>query len=258
MTDLNIQRQLDKHFLICSSSLEVAKAFNKITRLEKIDKSVSLLTTDINLNNKNIKGLSEQIQNLQAKIDEIGNLKEMGEEIEQIESDNIKVKQEKTNIQSLEEDIISIESIEQKLTKYKNLPKALEVFNQIEEASSEIKNAQAEVESLCSIIERIDELANNISNIDKWLKDALIDYESLQAQSISIQDENEKIKRIEDSLTSINRANEIGEKYKKDLNNCVSKYKEFLKTIKICPFCDVCKTPLEEHDFNLFLKGIQL
>jgi len=53
--DINVQGQLDQHFLITSSGGDVARTINKITKLENVDKWTSELTTNINTTSKIIK-----------------------------------------------------------------------------------------------------------------------------------------------------------------------------------------------------------
>jgi exonuclease SbcC len=58
---INIQTQLEQHFLIVSSPGDVARELNKITRIEKVDAWVSSLTSKINGENRDVKLLEKQI-----------------------------------------------------------------------------------------------------------------------------------------------------------------------------------------------------
>lgn len=256
MSELNIQKQLDKHFLICSSPSEVAKVFNRVTRLEKIDKSVSLLTTDINSCNKEIKNLSEQIQNLQSQINEIGDVEQMEQKNEVI----IRLGQDIVDMQSKIEKLMividNIESIKEQLSKTEDLKAARVVFTQIEDLDSEISTMRQNMDSLFSYIESIEALYNMNMVFYKSLDNAIEHYQSLEDQYQSLRDQHNDIVRLENILKAIEKTETDMELSNRKLQRKISDYKDFLKRITICPFCPQCHTPIEEHDFNLFLKGL--
>lgn len=254
MSELNIQRQLDKHFLICSSPAEVAKTFNRITRLEKIDKSVSLLTTDINSQNKNIKSLTEEIQELQVKVDDIGDLKGMEIECRDIIDYENNLKENDKKIGKVSIIISAIESVRDSLDKYKKLPAALKSFEIVEQSLIEKKDYDNDMERLSDIV---DDLIDRLEKLEatKGIEQALIDYELVQAGSSSVIQYNQDISELEWIVNECEKSEGSMTGFKKALNKGVSEYKAFLSTINICPFCDKCSTPLAEHDFNLFLKG---
>ena len=85
MTELNIQSQLSKPFLICNSSGEVAKTFNRITRLEKPDQAISALTTDINTKNKELKTLEMQKIVIVNEITKLGDVQSMQDDCVKLE-----------------------------------------------------------------------------------------------------------------------------------------------------------------------------
>jgi len=84
MTELNSQEQTDQPFLICNSAGEVAKTFNRITKLEKVDSAISAITTDINSENKKIKQLELQEVELKKKLDGVGDVDSMVDELAKI------------------------------------------------------------------------------------------------------------------------------------------------------------------------------
>lgn len=68
ISELNIQRQLDKPFLVTSSAGEVAKTINRITRLEMVDEWISDLTSSINSINREKDQLEGEIDSHAEKI----------------------------------------------------------------------------------------------------------------------------------------------------------------------------------------------
>jgi DNA repair protein SbcC/Rad50 len=88
LSEINIQEQLEKQFLICSSPGETAKAINRITHMEEIDTWTSKFTTRINSANGTINQLTQQQETLEGQlktytgIDEIGMVLEKAEKLE--------------------------------------------------------------------------------------------------------------------------------------------------------------------------------
>jgi DNA repair protein SbcC/Rad50 len=256
MSELNIQRQLDKHFLICSSPAEVAKTFNRITRLEKIDKSVALLTTDINSQNKNIKSLNEETQRLQEKIDDIGDLKEMEIECKDITDDENDLKENDKKIEKVSIIIIAIESVSESLNKYKKLPNALKAFEIVEQLLIGQKDYDNDIERLSDVL---DDLTCRLEKLKATedIEKALISFELLLKQWSDFETYKKEMSDIEDAIYICEKLKSSTEGFKKELDKDIKEYKAFLSTISICPFCEKCSTPLSEHDFNLFLKEFE-
>lgn len=256
MSELNIQRQLDKHFLICSSPAEVAKTFNRITRLEKIDKSVSLLTTDINSQNKSIKSLTEEVKELQTKIDGIGSLKGMEIECRDIADDESDLKENDKKIEKVSIIATAIESVSAALDKYENLPDALKAFEVIEQLLTEKKDHDNDTESFLDIVDDLIDRSEKLE-VTKDIEQALTDYELLRTESLSADRCNEDVFGLNYTIEKCENSESSMNLFKKELDIKVKEYKAFLKTIRFCPFCDKCSTPIAEHDFNLFLKEFE-
>jgi DNA repair protein SbcC/Rad50 len=70
ISELNVQKQLDKPFLVTSSAGEVAKTINRITRLEMVDNWVTDLTQTINSTNREKERLEAEIEASGIKIKE--------------------------------------------------------------------------------------------------------------------------------------------------------------------------------------------
>lgn len=257
MSELNIQKQLDRHFLICSSPVEVAKVFNRITRLEKIDKTVSLLTTDINSCNKEIRRTNDGIAEIQTALNQIGDLSSM-----ELDSENI------VNLQMQYNDLILGQSTLQSkvdfitsslasMEKYANIQKAMAEFTMMADLQNNIDIFVEECEERESTIQSI-QIAEKQYKKYQQCQEMSADYESLMQCKDEVEYEEDILKELQKALENLDKhclaMQEAGNKLKEELKS----YKVFLNTIKICPFCDKCTTPLEEHDFNLFLKGFEI
>jgi len=81
LSEINFQDQLSEHFLITSSPGEVARTFNRILNIEKVDEYVSKLTTKINTTNTIIKEKTEQIESLTNQIKDLDYLDDLQEKV---------------------------------------------------------------------------------------------------------------------------------------------------------------------------------
>lgn len=68
MGELNVQNQLDPHFLITGSAREVARVMNRITKIEEVDEWTKKLTTAINTSNKEVSIYQDQLDGFKTKL----------------------------------------------------------------------------------------------------------------------------------------------------------------------------------------------
>jgi len=89
MTDVNVQRQLDAPFLLSQSSGEVARFFNKIIKLDDIDKVLSTADSVKRETKQTLLTFQSQIQDVKVKIqtyDWIENAKQQAEKLRRIDT----------------------------------------------------------------------------------------------------------------------------------------------------------------------------
>ena len=85
LSSLNVQEQLDGPFLICSSPGEVAREFNKVTRLENADKWALGFTTRINTANQEVSILEGQLEGQRKEMEEYGDLPDIERVVQRAE-----------------------------------------------------------------------------------------------------------------------------------------------------------------------------
>ncbi len=207
--ELNFQRQLDKPFLICESPGEVAKIFNKITRLEKPDRAISTLTTDINSENKILKQLKTDESDIKTEIESLGNVKEMDADFKAVEG--------------------------------------------INEMLVNIVIRKSGLNALVNEIEKSEKVKNNIGSIFTEMKKDLNELLEYEKRYEKIDDEREELLDHIDTITQVER--NVKEN-KETLTNKAKQFRNFLDTIKVCPFCDKCKSPVSAHNLDEAIKGI--
>lgn len=85
LTDLNVQEQLDPHFLILDSPGEVAKQLNRVIRIEEVDGWITALTQRVNTANSEKTLLNGQIIELDNQLKQYKNLDQFEQDVERIE-----------------------------------------------------------------------------------------------------------------------------------------------------------------------------
>lgn len=232
---INLQQQLDPHFLLSETSGKVALHFNKIAKLDKIDRAQSNVQKEINAINSEIKHRKKELE---------------------IKEDKLK---EFTDLDSLEWDLEDLESLEKKrLSKESKAKEITKLGNQINGIEQEIHLAEKEVQAEKSIdvvlglydekakkqskliefqkvINKISKTLANIESIEKVVKaEASINkvlklYEKRQKAALSankIEKLYKTTKKVKERLTSKEiELKELEETYKKEFP-------------EVCPLCN--------------------
>ena len=89
LSDINISRQFDRHFLLSESSGEVARRLNELVRLDIIDKTLSQTEKDKRVAKKEVAEAQEAISLYQKKLDAlswVGKAEVLVKELEQAEA----------------------------------------------------------------------------------------------------------------------------------------------------------------------------
>jgi exonuclease SbcC len=258
MTDLNIQRQLDKPFLICESPSEVAKVFNRITKLEKVDEAISLLTTDINSENKKLKIIEGQELELRQQIEDLGNIEEINSLNDDIQDNQKEIVNIENKIEGIEDLISSVNSYNDEIDKLSIIDKANIDYEAIIVIDQIVLSLCGKIDSLEDLIDEIESKNKDIEIFGKNIKSSEDDLSEIE---VLINDEDEVTANIFDLSEFVEDYNKLHIKFvdsKDSLSNLMEEYKCFIKTITICPFCDTCKEPIKSHNLDDILKEYKL
>lgn len=160
LTEINLQRQLDSHFLLSKTPGEVAQHFNKVARLDKIDSSTQNVTKWVNelsstigkeaTKDKPATGLIKQIKDAEEELKLYEHLEEFEAEVETLEQLSISLNLKRKNKQKLETLVQAI--------KDKN--------REIEEASS-LLTLEEEVDQLLELYKKRNYIENCKNKLSK-------------------------------------------------------------------------------------------
>ncbi len=89
ISDINLQQQLDRPFLLTETPGNVAKHFNKIAKINKINESLSLLKTKMNTINADIRAIQNNITEYEKQYNTYPDLDVIEVELENVEQNEI-------------------------------------------------------------------------------------------------------------------------------------------------------------------------
>jgi len=258
MSELNIQKQLDKPFLICESPTEVAKVFNRITKLEKVDDAISLLTTDINSENKKLKIIEGQELELKQQIEDLGNIEEINSLNDDIQDKQKEIVNIENKVESIEELISSINNYNDEIDRLSIAEKANIDYEAIIVVDQIILSSGGKIEGLEDLIDEIESKNKDIKFFGKNIKsleEDLSEIEKLINDEAKLENEIDSLSVF---ITTYSNLEEQFEDKRSELKESMKEYEIFIKSIKICPFCSECKEPIKNHNLTDILEEYKL
>lgn len=156
--DINIQKQLDSPFLLSETSGEIAKFFNRVFNLEKIDSSQQKVKSKHSDTKKRVSILEEDLKEDQEKLKSFDWVEQAEKKIECLVEDEKIIsymQEEKETIQDI------IENYEKTYESY--IP--LDDFTELQEKTKEFKNIS---DSMINDKAVISELRETISRVEKY------------------------------------------------------------------------------------------
>jgi DNA repair ATPase RecN len=247
--ELNIQEQLDQHYLITASPGEVAKEINRITKTEEVDAWISDLTSEINSMNKEYAIYDKQLTEIKEKI------------IDEKEFDEFSTMVDALVFKDMKRDdlIQKCEKIKEIIENYKDI-----CYN----ISTIKKRLECKVlfDKVISLDKIADTLAGKLTDIDKTIvvhkefkdfkgkvsndcKDLITEIESLKEKYIDV---NTKYNAVGVKMEMFIELNNSKKEYVKRLNENNKKLKEALKEYGLCW---TCGAKLDEKHIEHILEG---
>ena len=76
----------------------------------------------------------------------------------------------------------------------------------------------------------------------------------LRDQQIQIDQEQKDLVRLNNAIKEIKLLEEKYKNIRDEFTDTQEDFAEFLKTIKVCPYCKVCKEPISKHNIDKLVK----
>lgn len=176
MDKVNVQRQTDPHFLISWSTGDVSKFFNKIVKLEAIDKATSLSDSRKRSINADIKSTKDDISSKEISLkqyDWVLHAEKLISELEVLEKKKAKVNNQYNQLHDILEDIYEYQEefdgsnwVDKAETVLHEMESTLANWASSVKTANTLKQVYLEVEKFESTIAN----TNNLAKADKLLK----------------------------------------------------------------------------------------
>ena len=245
MSDINIQSQLEPHFLLTKSPGEVAGHFNKIARLDDIDfciKNIQKQITLIENQVKHDKSLQEKRTEQLKTFDYLSMMEVDVEVLEQMESDLTRKNNAKTRLSA---HIQKIESTQEKINQFKTVLSIEKEVSDILVLLSDQTGVRTKLDRLSVVLTRIVKVRNTID----WKKE-LIEDESLVngiLDSISLKKEiNTKKEKLTSIGVLISQTVKKLDEEKIQLTEMETLFDEQFPDV--CPLCGTDQTKNHNHE----------
>jgi exonuclease SbcC len=240
MDDVNLQQQLDSSFLLSKTSGEVAKYFNKIANLDKIDTATSNINSWISQLTQDIKYKEADLKENSEKLETFNYLEKLEIDVENLEvlENTVTIKQKKRK--TLNSLLSNIVTVNEEIESYSDI---ISIENQINNLLDKIEKKKKKEKECIKFYDLIKTIKKNTQEIEEYSKvipaGDLID--SLIEKSKILEDKKSKkniLKRLVGSIGIITDNIEIADKRFETL------HKEFEKNMPdVCPLCGYDNKP---------------
>ena len=232
--NINIHMQSDPIFLLSQSPGEVARHFNKVAGLFKIDSTLKNATQDINKTKSKINALKDNIENAKEDLKNYEYLDFIGPLIQKGEIFEESIKKSLCSAQKLKSIIDKVHVIKVSIIKKKKEVKPLELIKQALIIDEKIKNLDIKIKKLKTLISNISDLNQKIKNNTESvkIKSSVVQCLSIQKGIQKITQDIIKYKKYISQINAIKTNKALNKKY---LINYKQKFKELMPDV--CPLC---------------------
>ena len=221
LSETNLQKQQDAPFLLSQSSGKIAEYFNRIVRLDIIDKVLSNAESSRRKMKNQLETSEKDELKLEKDLEKYNWLEDVERLIEKIKTVNSKCLEIAGNKNRLEESVEKFEEInKKKIPDFKNEKK---LISDIEELSKKGNDLGEEIDDLKESIYEFGNLSNksfDFSNEKKLIEKI----EGIKLDRSEIEELEEQIGKMEYAESFIQEKNELIKNLKKSLP-------------EICPYC---------------------
>lgn len=232
-SDINLQLQLDNPFLLTETAGNVAKHFNKVANLDKIDEATSNIKKEVTRINTSIKVQKEKLEEEQEKLKSFPNVEQIDLDLEHLERKGkllIKNLQDVTKINLL---LVDYNENKQKIIEAENLLQHESKIDEILSLIYEKENKTIATENLKSLVDIFETNEKTIVENEDFLQSESI-VTNLLAK-IALLNKNKALVTTLNTLTVTYKANKL--KAVKLKEKALELEKIFHDELDVCPLC---------------------
>jgi len=167
--DVNLQRQLDTHYLLTNTPGEIAQHFNRIAHLDQIDRGLSNIRSWIDEINRNIRAKNTEITNKEAQLKDFDYLPALEQEVLQLEALQQKEIQTQQRLEQLRQWIDEIERIDIEIEKEAKIFSLEPILNETLVLLQKRNENTSKVKKLIELREEIEYIEKEIKEHQKIL-----------------------------------------------------------------------------------------
>jgi len=233
LSELNIQSQLDPFFLITSSPQEIARTFNRMTKVEQADEWNKKLTTRINKTSNEVEFLRKDIEEKELEVNNLPDLRNIKNSYRKMRMMVKELDKMEEEVKSLESLLVDIEATERQLDIYdRDMPvldyekerMRIEMFEEDKETERELEDVVENINDLEKSIEKYGEMPTLDYNLEKRKLDEFME----------VLDTLERISKLMQELSEAGRRLK---KAKDDEEWSRDNFEDYLREIGKCPTC---------------------
>jgi len=206
-SEINIQQQLDRPYLLDLSAGEVAGHFNRVAHLDVIDKGVSNVQHWIRGLEGDIKAANQQLEDARQSLKELDYLSEMEVEIAAVERLEIEVTAEKKRAGGLKTHIKQIENVKEQISQVEEIFPLEKLVNQALEALSVKKEARTQQMKLQKLVIDYATTMSVLAKIKKSIQAESVVNKALQLfeKRKEVQTQQMKLANLVQGITTANK-----------------------------------------------------
>lgn len=233
-----VQSQFDSHYLLSDSPGEVARTLNNIVGLEDIDKAnkhVGRIIADANAKSKFLEAELEKHTEALKRFENLDIYEEMLESVEKLFT---AAEEQEEHVNELEVVIRSIDTIEEMFVQ--KLNKTLEIADEVER----LLGKQEEVDEIADQIVFMGKFLSNIrSGIDNVTNANLVvavenEHSVLMKSMEDIKEISDSAKFLEDFVKNVGKLNSDLQKFDSKVAELELELKEKFDEQSVCPLCE--------------------
>jgi exonuclease SbcC len=170
MTETNYKFQHDGFFLLSDTAGEVAQFFNKISHLDKIDKGVRFLKSQIRSQNNTVKANKAFIKDKKTKYKQYKRLLKNETDLEVVESSMSNLRRSQNAIKNLSKLLVHLQQTKKQLNKLRKQQEIAPAVNKNINRLSAIKQTNDKKKTLLNLITKIKTIQSDLEKLQILLK----------------------------------------------------------------------------------------
>lgn len=267
LSDINIQTQFARHYLLFETGGTIASTFNKLTNLDKVDDIVTLLNSDLNKMNQRKVYAQEELEKKEEQLKKFGYLAELEENViicEDIDKEFAEHTASRCSltrlVNSFKEHTDSIANADTQLVALSELLNSMKISKgKLEVIEVDLGNLDKEAASLHNIIADLLDAQDRLKDIGGSLPVLSKQMDLLKNQA-SLESAIEKVHSFRDKLkTLITNSNDNDENKQTTEDNIAASHKslaELTKQFEEVDTCALCEQPLTKAAKKTMLENL--